>query len=101
VLDPHYNGLGLVIQFVGKERALQITNEYGCQVLLPLLISAYNFLNPSDASIGASSFTCCSAKPTSICDLWEINEEMTLLTVKEQLNHFRLRKVPRRRPKIH
>ncbi len=30
MLDPHYKGLGLVIQFVGKERALQITIEYGC-----------------------------------------------------------------------
>jgi hypothetical protein len=30
MLNPHYKGLGLVIQFVGKERALQITSEYGC-----------------------------------------------------------------------
>ncbi len=28
MLDPHYKDLGLVIQFVGKERALQIVNEY-------------------------------------------------------------------------
>jgi hypothetical protein len=26
MLDPHYKGLGLVIQNVGKERALQIAN---------------------------------------------------------------------------
>jgi hypothetical protein len=69
MLDPHYKGLGLVIQFVGKERTLQITSGYGCQVLLPLLIFAHNFFNPSDVGIKASSFTCCSVKPISLCDL--------------------------------
>ncbi len=72
MLDPHYKGLGLVVQFVGKERTLQITSEYGCQVLFPLLIFAYNFLNPSDAGIGVSNFTCSSAKPMSLCDLWTL-----------------------------
>ncbi len=75
MLDPHYKGLGLVIQFVGKEKTLQITSEYGCQVLLPLFIFAYNFLNPNDAGVGASNFTCCSAKPTSLCDLWKLTRK--------------------------
>jgi hypothetical protein len=66
-----YKGLELVIQFVGKEKALQITSEYGCQILLSLIF-AYNFFNTIDAGIGASSFTCCSAKLTSLCDLWKL-----------------------------
>jgi len=28
ILNPLYKGLGLVIKFVGKERALQIVSEY-------------------------------------------------------------------------
>jgi len=57
MLNLCYKGLGVVIQFVGKKRALQITSEYDCQFSLPLLISTYNFLNPSDIGVGASSFT--------------------------------------------
>jgi hypothetical protein len=50
MLDPHYKGRRLIIQFVGKERTLKIACEYDCQVLLSLFVYAYNFLNPSDAS---------------------------------------------------
>jgi hypothetical protein len=50
MLDPRYKGRGLVIQFVGKERALKIACEYDYQVLLSLFVYAYNFLNPSDVS---------------------------------------------------
>jgi len=28
LLNPHYKGLGLVIQYVGKEKALQILDKY-------------------------------------------------------------------------
>jgi hypothetical protein len=74
MLNPHYKGLGLAIQFLGKERALQIVSEYNHQVLLLFLIST---LNPSDACAGASSFTSYNAKPTSLHDLMETNEEIT------------------------
>jgi len=47
-LDPHYKGLGLVINYVGKERALGITGEYDTVVLFSLLISTYKVLNPND-----------------------------------------------------
>jgi hypothetical protein len=36
MLDPRFKGLGLVIQYVGKEKALHIVGEYDCQVLFPL-----------------------------------------------------------------
>jgi hypothetical protein len=55
MLDPHYKGQGLIIQFVGKERTLKIACEYDCQVLLSLFIYAYNFLNPRDTSAWASN----------------------------------------------
>jgi hypothetical protein len=83
MLNPCYKGLGVVIQFVGKERALQITSEYDRQFSLPLLISTYNFLNPSDIGVGASSFTSCSVQFTNLYDLMEINEKMASLVVKE------------------
>ncbi len=57
MLDPRYKGRGLVIQFVGKERALKIACEYDYQVLLSLFVYAYNFLNPSDVSAWAPNST--------------------------------------------
>ncbi len=83
MLNPCYKGLGLVIQFVGKERALQIASEYDCQFFLPLLLSTYNFLNPNDTSVGASSFTFYSVEFTNLYDLMEINEEMASLVEKK------------------
>jgi hypothetical protein len=56
MLDPHYKGWGLIIQFVAKERTLKIACEYDYQVLLSLFVYAYNFLNPSDASAWAPNF---------------------------------------------
>jgi len=72
---------------------LQIVNEYDHQVLLPLLISTYNFLNPSYVGVGAFSFTSCDVDPKSLYDLMEINEEMTSSLVKNLLNHFKFKKV--------
>jgi hypothetical protein len=99
ILNPHYKGLGLAIQFLGKERALQIVSEYNHQVLFPFLIYAYNFLNPNDACVGASSFTSYNAKPTSLHDLMETNEEITSSVLKKHLNHFRFKKVTKEEPK--
>jgi hypothetical protein len=61
MLDRCYKRLGLIIQFVSKEKALQIASEYDHHVLLPLLVSTYNFL-PSDVSVGGSSSTFYSVK---------------------------------------
>jgi hypothetical protein len=61
---------------------LQISSEYNCHVLLPLLVSTYNFLNPSDVGVRASSSTTCTPKPTSLYDFMETNEEMALSMVK-------------------
>jgi hypothetical protein len=49
LLNPCYKGLKLVIQFVNKEKTLQIANEYDEQALLSLIVFAYNFVNPYDA----------------------------------------------------
>jgi hypothetical protein len=45
MLNPCFKGLGLVIQYVGKERTLHIVGEYDCQVLFPFIICAYKYLN--------------------------------------------------------
>ncbi len=45
MLNPCFKGLGLVIQYVGKERTLHIVGEYDCHVLFPFIICAYKYLN--------------------------------------------------------
>jgi hypothetical protein len=50
ILNPYYNSLGLVIQYVDEERVLHIVYEYDKQVLFPLLVWAYKFVKPSHAS---------------------------------------------------
>jgi hypothetical protein len=50
MLDPHFKGLGLVIQYVCKEKVLEVANDYDIQVLFPLLVCAYKVLNPTNAS---------------------------------------------------
>ncbi len=93
--------MGLVIQFVGKGKTLQIASEYDCQVLLPLLISTYNFLNPSYAGVGAFNFTSDNVDPKSFYDLMEINEEMASSLVKFFWNHFKFKKVIKEEAKFH
>jgi len=43
MLDPHYKGLGVVIQYVGKNRAFQIVGEYDKLVLFALLFVHISF----------------------------------------------------------
>jgi hypothetical protein len=45
MLDPHFKGLGLVIQYVGKEKVHLIIDEYDRYDLFPLLVHAYKVLN--------------------------------------------------------
>jgi hypothetical protein len=74
MLDPCFKGLGLVIQYVGKEKTTLIASEYDMYVLFPLLVHVYMFLNSSITSetIVASTST---------------NYEVNIL------NHYRIRKV--------
>jgi len=93
MLGPHYKGLGLVIQYVGKERVLQILGEYDRAILFSLLVCAYKFLNPTNVSGRVLNFALESSQSTSLYDFMETNEDMTLLVVKEQLTHFRIKKI--------
>jgi hypothetical protein len=56
MLDLHYKGLRLVIQYVGKEKTQQITSEYDHQILLSFLVYAYNYLHQSDVNAQAPNF---------------------------------------------
>ncbi len=49
MLDPHFKGLGPVIQYVGKEKAHLIIGENDRYVLFLLLVHVYKVLNPSIA----------------------------------------------------
>jgi hypothetical protein len=92
MLDPHYKGLGLVIQNVGKERALKIANEYDRAILFPLFVCAYKFLNPTNVSERVHNFASESSQSTSFYDLMEIDKDMALSMVKEQFTDFKIKK---------
>jgi len=50
MLDLHFKGLRLVIQYVGKEKAHLIIGEYDRYVLFPLLVHVYKVVNSFIAS---------------------------------------------------
>jgi hypothetical protein len=58
--------LGLVIQYVGKDKAIQVVDEYDRQVLFLLLVCAYKFLNSIKISEKALSFTSQIIESTSM-----------------------------------
>jgi hypothetical protein len=94
MFNPHFKGLGLIIQYVGKEKALQVASDYNTQVLSPLLVCAYKVLNPTNVSernVGGS--TSQSSQCFALYDVLDTNEDMALLVVKEQLTHFKINKV--------
>jgi len=72
ILNLRFKGLGLVIQYVGKERIVHIASEYDHQVSFRFLICAYEFLNPNDVSVGFPSFASQTIEPTSLYDLIEL-----------------------------
>jgi hypothetical protein len=57
LLNPCYKGLKLVIQYVNKEKTLQIANEYDEQTLFSLIVFACNFVNPYDTCARVPSST--------------------------------------------
>ncbi len=94
MLDPHFEGLGLVIQYGGKERTFQVASDYDIQVLFPLLIYAYKVLNPTNASEkNAGGSASQSSQCSSLYDVMDMDEDMALSVVKEQLIHFMITKV--------
>jgi len=63
-------------------------------VLFLLLVCAYKVLNPSDTCEKTpSSFTSQNFQTTSLYDCMDIDEDMPLSVVKEQLTHFKVKKV--------
>jgi hypothetical protein len=73
MLEPCYKGLRLVIQYVGKNKTMQIIREYDRYVLFPFLVHAYKNFNlivtievvPSVVNI---------EKVTSLYDFMEIDD---------------------------
>jgi hypothetical protein len=77
MLDPCFEGLGLVIQYVGKEKTLEIAGDYNIQVLFPLLVCAYKVLNPTNTSernmVGSASQ---SSQCSFLYDVMDMDEDM-------------------------
>ncbi len=84
MLNPHFKGLGLVIQYVGKEKVALIVGEYDRYVLFPLLVHVCKFLNPfaTSETIVASimtNFEMNNFRARSLYDLMETDEEMVFI----------------------
>jgi cobalamin biosynthesis Co2+ chelatase CbiK len=47
MLDPCFKSLDVVKAFVGCAKVIQIVAEYDSKTLLPLLVVAFHFLNPT------------------------------------------------------
>jgi hypothetical protein len=63
-------------------------------VLFLLLVYAYKVLNPNDTCEKTpSSFTSQNSQTISLYDCMDTDEDMPLLVVKEQLTHFKVKKV--------
>jgi hypothetical protein len=62
MLDPHFKGSRSVIQYVGKEKAHLIIDEYDKYVLFSLLVHVYKVLISSTASEVVVAFTLNNSK---------------------------------------
>ncbi len=82
-LHPCYKGLGLVINYVGKERVIGIAGKYDPMVLFSLLISTYKVLNLNDVGDkGHNTFTSQGAQSTRLYDSLGIAKDKALSVVK-------------------
>lgn len=46
MLDPYFKSFDVMKTFVGHAKVIQMMVEYGNKILLPLLMVAFQFLNP-------------------------------------------------------
>jgi hypothetical protein len=46
MLDPHFKSFDAMKTFVGHAKVIQMMVEYDNKILLPLLMVAFQFLNP-------------------------------------------------------
>jgi len=64
------------------------------------LVCAYKVLNPTNVNEkNASDSTSQSSQCSSLYDVMDTDENMALLVVKEQLNHFTIKKVTKEESK--
>jgi hypothetical protein len=74
MLDPCYKGLGVVIQYVGKEKTMQILGECDRYVLFPFLVHAYKNFNPIVTTQVVAPSIMNSEEGTSLYDFMEIDD---------------------------
>jgi hypothetical protein len=74
MLDPCYKGLRLVIQYVGRNKTMQIGGEYDSYVLFPFLVHAYKNFNPNVTTKVFAPFVVNSEENTSLYDFMEIDD---------------------------
>jgi hypothetical protein len=83
MLHPRYKESGLLMQYIGKEKILQITSDYNRKVLFPQLLCTYKFLNLANVNEKTLSFALKISKSSSLYDVMEIDEDVALSMVKK------------------
>ncbi len=79
--------LGLLIQYVGKERTLHIKGEYEKQILFPFLVCEHKYLKPSYASEKVLSSTSQNIQPTSSSMIsWKLMRMYIIINDQRTIN---------------
>ncbi len=79
MLDSEYKGLGLVIDYVGKQRAFHIASDYDREVLFTLRLYAYKILNLTNANERSPcNIASLSSQSTSSYNVMENDDDMVL-----------------------
>ncbi|KAJ7552447.1 hypothetical protein O6H91_06G055400 [Diphasiastrum complanatum] len=90
MLDPHFKGLSLVRDYVGRDAAIQIVGEYDVKVLIPLLVTCFNRLNPRAQTTQPLEHDVAD----SLFGHQASDEEATTSLVKSELSLFRRLNIP-------
>jgi hypothetical protein len=84
--------LGLVIQYVNKQKAFHIAKEYDRKVLF-LLLCAYKILNPTNEMKESKVILYPKVPNLQVCMMSWSDDDMAVSMVKERLIHFRIKKL--------
>ncbi|KAJ7538060.1 hypothetical protein O6H91_11G033100 [Diphasiastrum complanatum] len=90
MLDPRFKGLSLVRDYVGRDAAIQIVGEYDVKVLIPLLVTCFNRLNPGAQTTQPLEHDVAD----SLFGHQASDEEATTNLVKSELSLFRRLNIP-------
>jgi len=83
MLDPCFKSLDVVKAFVGWANVIQIVVEYVSKTLLPLLVAAFHFLNPTSNGVIIATLV-----DDSIFGAMTLNATIVHMLLKNELGLF-------------